>query len=305
VPCIRCNDGCLHRGLDSFRSVGCTVNPEVAQEGRFPVGRAAAARRVAVVGGGPAGLRAAVALHDRGHDVTLFEKNELGGLLGHAAGFEIKQDLADLVRHQVHEVTRRGIRVADEEATATSLAAAGFEQVVVATGAPQRSFSGPADPAAVVLRPEEIGTRRDEVRGKVVVIGGGFQGCETALRLQEIDGVDEVTIVERGDALATGDEVKYDVFAFPALLEQAKATVLLGTEATAITKGGVAVKGASDSEEIAADVVITALGRESASSALADELRAAGTDVVTIGSADRPGRVFDALHGAHFAARLI
>lgn len=318
VPCIRCNDGCLHRGLDSFRSVGCTVNPQVAEEGRFPLGRAEAGQRVAVVGGGPAGLRAAAALHDRGHDVTLYEKAELGGLLNHAAGFEVKRDLSDLVAHLVHEVTRRGIRVVAEEADAPALTAAGYERVVVATGAPQRSFGGPADPGASVLRPEQAGQYRDQLRGPVVVIGGGFQGCETALRLREIEGVDHVTIVERGDALATGDEVKYDVFAFPELLAQAGVTVLLGTEATAITKTGVTLaKSAgtknsgtrnngdpSGEDEIAADWVITALGRESAPHALADDLREAGVEVVTIGSADRPGRVYDALHSAYFAARL-
>lgn len=301
VPCIRCNDGCLHRGLDNFRSVGCSVNPEVAEEGRFPVGRAEAGKRVAVVGGGPAGLRAAAALHDRGHDVTLYEKGELGGLLNHAAGFTVKQDLADLVRHLVHEVTRRGIRVLREEAGAQSLAAAGYAQVVVATGAPQRSFAGESDPAAAVLRPEQVGEYRDKLSGTVVVIGGGFQGCETALRLREIDGVD-VTIVERGDAIVTGKEVKYDAFAFPSLLEKSGVTVRLGAEATAITKTGVTIAGG---DEIRADWVVTALGREAAPSALADGLRAAGVEVVTIGSADRPGRVYDALHSAHFAARLI
>lgn len=302
MPCIRCNDGCLHRGLDSFRSVGCSVNPQVAEEGRFPLGRAGTGQRIAVVGGGPAGLRAAAALHDRGHDVTLHEKGELGGLLTHADGFEVKQDLTDLVRHLVHEVTRRGVRVIREEADAASLTAAGYEKVVIATGAPQRSFGGDVDPAAAVLRPEQTGEYRDKLRGNVVVIGGGFQGCETALRLGEIDGVGNVTIVERGDALTTGDEVKYDVFAFPDLLARAGVTVEFNTEATAITRTGIST---ARGTEIAADWVITALGREAAPGTLAGELRAAGAEVTVIGSADRPGRIYDALHSAYFAARLI
>ena len=298
VPCIRCNDGCLHRGLDAGRSVGCTVNPQVAEEGRFELGKAAVAKRVAVAGGGPAGLRAAAALHDRGHAVTLYEKDELGGLLSHADGFTVKQDLASLARHLVHEVTRRGVTVVREQADAAALR--GFDTVVVATGAPQRPFGGPVDPAARVLRPEQIGGLRDKLSGHVVVIGGGFQGCESALRLREIDGV-TVTITERGSALLSGDEVKYDMFAMPGLLEKAGVDVRLGTEATAVTASGVAV----GEEELAADWVVIALGREPASTALADELRAAGTATVTVGSADRPGRVYDAIHGAYFAARLV
>lgn len=298
VPCIRCNDGCLHRGLDAGRSVGCTVNPQVAEEGRFEIGQAAIAKRVAVVGGGPAGLRAAAALHDRGHSVTLYEKDQPGGLLSHATGFTVKQDLADLARHLVHEVTRRDITVVREQANAATLR--GFDTVVVATGAPQRSFGGPVDPAAKVLRPEQIGDFRDKLAGHVVVIGGGFTGCESALRLREIDGV-SVTIVERGSELMSGDEVKYDKFAMPGLLAKASVDVRLSADATAVTAAGVTVGDA----EIAADWVVVAIGREPASDPLAGQLRAAGVETVTVGSADRPGRVYDALHSAYFAARLV
>lgn len=305
VPCIRCNDGCLHRGLDDFRSVGCTVNPQVAEEGRFPLQLAPVAKRIAVVGGGPAGLRAAAALHDRGHAVTLYEMDQLGGLLTHSAGFDVKQDLAALVRHLVHEVTRRGITVVPQQAGAADLSDAGYDCAVIATGAPQRAFHGEVDPSATVLRPEQVGAYRGKLHGRVVVIGGGFQGCETALRLSEIGDL-EVTVVERGQALATGDEVKYDALAFPALLEQAGVTTLLGAEAVAVTGTGVTVTTADgEEEEIAAESVVVALGREAAPGTLADELRAHGIEVVTIGSAVRPGRVFDALHSAYFAARLV
>lgn len=298
VPCIRCNDGCLHRGLDAGRSVGCTVNPQVAEEGRFEIGQAAIAKRVAVVGGGPAGLRAAAALCDRGHAVTLYERDQPGGLLSHAIGFTVKQDLADLARHLVHEVTRRDIPVVHEQADAATLR--GFDTVVVATGAPQRSFGGPVDPAAKVLRPEQIGDFRDKLSGHVVVIGGGFTGCESALRLREIDGV-SVTIVERGSELMSGDEVKYDKFAMPGLLAKADVDVRLSAEAVAVTAAGVTVGEA----EIAADWVVVAIGREPSSDPLAEQLRAAGVETVTVGSADRPGRVYDALHSAYFAARLV
>lgn len=151
VPCIRCNDGCLERGLDQKRSVGCTVNPQVAEEGRFPVGTAAESRRVAVVGGGPAGLRAAAALYDRGHRVVLYECAELGGMLNHARGSVVKQDITGLVEHLVHEGTRRDIEVRPEPAAAAALAQEGFATVVVATGAPQRAFPGPVAETARVL----------------------------------------------------------------------------------------------------------------------------------------------------------
>ncbi|MBM3677046.1 MAG: NADH oxidase, partial [Actinobacteria bacterium] len=78
-PCIRCNDGCLARTFMLFRSVRCTTNPELGREGELPIEPAAVRKRVAVVGGGPAGMEAARVLALRGHEVTLFERRRLGG----------------------------------------------------------------------------------------------------------------------------------------------------------------------------------------------------------------------------------
>lgn len=304
TPCIRCNDGCLERGLDQGRSVGCTVNPQLAEEGRLELGRAPVAKQVAVVGGGPAGLRAAAALADRGHQVILFERNRLGGMLVHAQGSKVKQDLADLMTHLCHEVQRRAITVVAEDVDVSRIVDRGFEAAVVATGAPQRPFPGPVADDARVVRPEEIPDQADRIEGTVVVVGGGFQGCETALRLTELPGVD-VMIAERQDSLLNGDEVKYDRFVLPERLAQAGVTVVPGTEVTAIAKGHVTVSADGQTRDMAADWTVVALGRQAPASSLPDELRAAGLEVATIGSAVRPGRVFDAIHDAYFHSRLI
>ncbi|GAA2357614.1 FAD-dependent oxidoreductase [Dactylosporangium salmoneum] len=305
VPCIRCNDGCLERGLDQKRSVGCTVNPQVAEEGRFPLGTAATPKRVAVAGGGPAGLRMAAALHDRGHEVVLFEPAELGGALLHARGSTVKQDLAGLLVHLVHEVRRRGIEVRRARAAAAALA--GFDSVVVATGAPQRAFTGPIAATDRLLGPGDVGPRREQISGHVVVVGGGFQGCETALRLAELPGV-TVTVLERGEALMRGPEVKYDVMVLPKRLREAGVELRTGREVVAIEPNGVLARPAGsgqDGELVRADWVVLALGREPAPVALQDELAETGVPFVTIGSAQAPGRVYDALHSAYFAARLL
>lgn len=301
VPCIRCNDGCLERGLDRGRSTGCSVNPHVNEEGRFEIGTAPVAKRVAVVGGGPAGLRAAAVLHERGHDVTLYEPGQLGGMLTHAIGSSVKQDLADLVTHLVHEVRRRDIPVVTEYADVPTLTNAGYDTVVVATGAPQRSFGGPLAAEAAVLRPEQISEHAAKISGNVVVIGAGFQGCDAALRLTEIPGV-SITVVERQDAVMTGDEVKYDRFILPPILAEKGVDVRLSTEASAIDARSVAL---ADGGSLDADWIVVAAGREPGDSSLQDGLRAAGVDTVVVGSADAPGRVFDALHTAFFAARLV
>ncbi|KAB2388206.1 oxidoreductase [Actinomadura montaniterrae] len=304
VPCIRCNDGCLVRGLEAKRSVGCTVNPTVVEEGRFPIGTAPAAKRVAVAGGGPAGLRAAAILHDRGHRVVLFEPRELGGDLNHAVGSTFKVDIAELRRHLVHEVERRGIEVRKAAADAAALAD-GFDEVVLATGAPKRPFPGPVSGTALVIGPNDVTAHADTLAGRsVAVVGGGFQGVETAMRVAELEGT-SVTVLERGDSLIRGDEVHYDAEELPKLLVKAGATVKLGHEATAIEDKGVRVRSDGIESLVEADAVIVALGREPSRSTLQTELDAAGIPARTIGSADRPGRVFDAIHAAFWTARLI
>ena len=81
TPCIRCNDGCMERTHWKYRSIRCTVNPNTGREGELTLSQTSAPKQIAVVGGGPAGLEAARVSALRGHQVTLFEKEELGGSL--------------------------------------------------------------------------------------------------------------------------------------------------------------------------------------------------------------------------------
>ncbi|MGW6172143.1 oxidoreductase [Arthrobacter sp. NPDC055138] len=303
VPCIRCNDGCLHRGINTGRSVGCSVNPNVSEEGRFPINPAPASRKIAVAGGGPAGLRSAALLHDRGHDVTLFEPNELGGLLAHSLGSDIKQDLAGLTRHLIHEVRRRGITVIHRAATARELIEGGYATVFLATGAPDREADFPIDSAVPVIRPQAA-TESAKLDGHVVVIGGGLQGSETALRLAARAGT-KVTVVERGPSLLGGDEVFTDIAVLPQRLALAGVDVLTSTEAVAVTHAGVRVQTEGGAARtLWADVVVLATGRRQQDHSLSEALKEAGIEVQIVGSAAVPGRVFDAIHSAYFAARL-
>jgi 2,4-dienoyl-CoA reductase-like NADH-dependent reductase (Old Yellow Enzyme family)/thioredoxin reductase len=305
VPCIRCNDGCLHRGVNTGRSVGCAVNPSVAEEGSYPILPAGERRTVAVVGGGPAGLRSAVVLHDRGHGVTLFEERELGGLLVHADGFRCKQDLAALRAHLVHEVSRRGIRVVVEHAGADALTAASFDTVVVATGSSERAPGFPVDAGVRLLRPADI--RPDtRARGHVVVVGGGFHGCDTALRLTELPAT-SVTLVERRDTLLDTNDVFSDVEALPGRLRDAGVRLRIGTAVTAVrAPGRVELAPVRSAASLEADAVVLALGREApVEHEIATSLARRGIAVVVVGSARREGRVMDALHDAFFTCRLL
>ena len=302
TPCIRCNDGCLHRGLNKGRSAGCSVNPSVTEEGRFPLTITKKKKSVAIVGGGPAGLHSASLLHDRGHSVTIFEPRELGGQLNLARGFDIKQDLYALNEHLVHEVSRRDIRVLPRKATVKEIQQGKFDTVVLATGARSREADFPIS-HPVTVHASDI-DHSNIPRGSVVVIGGGFLGCETALRISESTQA-TVTIVEEGPLLLSGEEVFTDIERLPLYLAEAEIDIQLGTRVTAVSEAGVHVDREGDYSLIPADTVVLALGREHGFTDLEYALRQEEVDTRVIGSAQRPGRVFDAMHSAFFTARLI
>ncbi|MEN3121289.1 MULTISPECIES: FAD-dependent oxidoreductase [Janibacter] len=280
-------------------SVGTAVFSPVLNEDRsFPLELTRRPREVAVVGGGVAGMRSAALLHDRGHRVTLFEPEGLGGVLRFTRHWESKVDLRALVDHLEHEVVRRGIPVVTQRAGVDELES--FETVVLATGAQDREAGPEVAPGVTTTTPASV--RPEDVGSSVVVVGGGFQGCECALRIaRELPGA-SVTLVEQGDALQQGDEVFTDLMALPRLLVEAGVDVRTGTRATVVTATGVELAAGST---LTADTVVLALGRRRADNPLRPVLEDRGQQVVVVGSADRPGRVFDAIHTAFFAGRQL
>jgi 2-enoate reductase len=182
TPCIRCNF--CHRKIVIQRAgaVECTVNPGLQRE---PLKRAAKAKKVIVVGAGPAGLEAALTAAERGHHVTLYEKEkELGGNVRLGCIPPFKQDLARLLTHYERRLAASSVDFRPgQEATAERVRKEGAEVVIVAVGA------GDFRPRIPGLTADAVVTARDFYRKKVlrgrssqraVVIGAGEVGCEIA-----------------------------------------------------------------------------------------------------------------------------
>lgn len=178
APCIACNQACLDHTFAGKIS-SCLVNPRACHETELTLDPVAKAKRLAVVGAGPAGLSAALALDQRGHEVTLFDKADaLGGQLNLARQVPGKEEFHGLVDWFTTMVAKSGIAVKlGTEATAEALA--GFDEVIVATGVRPRDPGIPGQGGANVL--SYIDVLKGTAAGpRVAVVGAGGIGFDVA-----------------------------------------------------------------------------------------------------------------------------
>lgn len=201
VPCIRCNKCHVSNASDYFRSI-CSVNPVLGLEDKVERMNPSVTtpKKVAVVGGGPAGMKAALVARQRGHEVTLFEATEaLGGALKHADGCSFKWPLKQFKDYLAAQLYKQGVAVhLNTKATGEMLE--GFDAVLVAVGAsPKKPLISGIDGENVMPAAEVFG-KETTLQGPVVIIGGGEIGVETGMHLAE-KGF-EVTVLEMLHRLA-------------------------------------------------------------------------------------------------------
>lgn len=302
IPCLRCLN-CTD-GDNLHRHFTCTVNPLTGHEVRLgfgdePVAPAAHPKRVLVVGGGPAGMLAAVTAAHRGHDVTLCEQEgTLGGTIRFAEADSLKLDLRRYLAYLRRQVEKSGVRlllntpVSDE-----LLARLQPEHILVAAGAEPVT---PGIPGIARARHAiEAYFHPETLRGsQVVIIGGGLVGLEAGMHLAN-SGYD-VTVLEAGTEVARDAGPVYKI-GMLWRAEQLGVRTVTGAKVLAVEDGG--VRYALDGAEtlLPADTVLYAVGMRSrlgVYEALADK----ASHVDLIGDCKAPGKLAGAIHGAYFAA---
>lgn len=296
-PCIRCNEGCLERTFFNYKAITCALNPVVSREGELKITPAPVKKKVAVVGAGAAGLEAARVLALRGHDVTLYEeKDKKGGLLHEAAAPEFKADIRPFMQYQITAIEKLGIPVVQKKATPADLE--GFDAVVCATGSLPiiPNLPGVDKPIAVDCLSAINGAK--PVGKRVVVVGGGLVGTETALDLAE--NGHSVTLVELLPRIMK-DVAVTDFLAYSERIAKTDMRILTDTRLEEVLDNGARISGPKGEEVVEADTVILALGLK-AEQGLYNELAAAGKEVYLAGDAVKAGKIFDAIHTAYRVA---
>jgi len=306
-PCLNCDDGCMGQFYFNHGNVHCTLNPYVGYEDLHQESNVTAAgtpRSIVVVGGGVAGMQTAIIARKRGHQVTLLEKSgALGGQLIIAGVPPHKEDLVQGNAWFAQEVYRLGIKVLlNTAATADLLAGLAPDAVVVATGSrpgvpPIPGIEKAHDSWSVL-----DGSVPMPEGKKVVVIGGGTVGSETAHMLLEKGN--EITILERLDELCVGHEIMHKSLLTEALNQDAH--VELQAQVVEVRDNAVVYKDASGSEKCAeSDVVIYSTGQRPNGAELYEELQARNIRVYKVGDSKQIGNIRSATRSAMDLAYML
>ncbi len=294
--------GCLNcfGAIGANGHIKCTVNPRCGREVEFSkVNCNGDGRTVAVIGGGPAGMEAALTLKERGFKPVLFEKgNALGGQLNLADKPVLKDKLGAYKNGLIARVENSGIEVKlGTEATAENIKAIDPVGIFLTTGGAPIIPSIPGINGKNVITAEEfLSGAKDVGKGSVVVIGGGNTGMEVAETLCYKGR--EVTLVEMLDQIGRGLYPSVLVDYITRVTKQGE-KICTGQKVLSVDEKGIVIKSTKDNTEsrVDADNVIVALGVRS-ENALLVPLKALGIPVLVAGDANVPGRIMEATFDA-------
>lgn len=307
IPCIRCNK-CNHPTPGQMWISTCSVNPEWGIENRLDrlVAPVAGKKKIAVVGGGPAGMEAALVAAKRGHSVTLYEMSDkLGGQLKAGCVPSFKWPLKDYVDYMRHQVEKSGIKVlCNTKATAEMLSPENYDSVIAAVGAQPIIPPIPGSDGKNVITAVDVYGNEDKLAKDVVIIGGGEIGAETGMHLAELGH--NVELIEMRDELAADAAHVHFYKIFIEYVNNTKGfNYTLEATCTGITENGVTYKDKDGvSHEIKAGSVVVAVGNK-AKAGEAAALFNLGEKVLMCGDCVKAGSLQKAIRSAYAVANQL
>ncbi len=310
IPCW----GCLHCLVQTFKSnrgIECSINPTVGIEAAAVLTKTDVPKNILVAGGGPAGLEAARIAAERGHHVTLIDRDsKLGGQLIPASIAPMKQEIVILTKHLVLQAKKAGVKIIlNEEVTAETVQRLQPDVVIDATG------GVPLVPNVAGLDNPNVVKAWDVLNGLVttgrnaVVIGGGQTGCEVADFLahpiQDMTPYGtNVTLLQRAPNIALQELSSFRSTLVQRMLKKG-VKIIAGAEALEFSDNAVRyVAGGEEHVITGVDTIVVGTGTKP-NLALSEALKARGVEVHMIGDVNGPRQVAEAVREAAELARRI
>ncbi len=288
-PCLACAEGCLG-GVKGGKGLGCVVNPLV-NTGLSEVVVAEISKKYAVVGGGLAGMEAAITLSERGHEVNLYEKDGLGGQFNLAFLPPNKESLEEIVQYFKNEIKERNINFINKEADIKDFDNNNYDGIIVATGAV------PAVPPIKGLKKyywtEFLDDEYLPKNKTVLVVGGGLIGLEVASKL--VEGNNKVIIVEMLNEIARGMEMIEKVITIKKL-QSKNVEIFTNNKVVEIVDSKVIIESKEERKELTnIDEIVIATGMKSY---IPFDYKG-NTPIYKIGDANKVGKAQEAIHDAY------
>jgi 2-enoate reductase len=306
-PCLSCHDGCLLR-IALGKPLSCAVNPAAGRESDYQLHYTSEAKNVMIVGGGVAGLEAARVAAFRGHKVTLYEKsNSLGGHLIELSLPDFKRDVERLLDWYKLELKSLNVNIKlNVEVMPDLIEKERMDVVIIATGSRHLVPDVPGIQRNMVATAADILIGRKKVGAKVVIVGGGLIGCETALWLAQQGK--KVSIVEKlADIMAGGLPVPHPKKTMLMdLLDFNKVTVITNHSLLEVKEdGAVLISVDFERKNVEADSVVITIGLETDNKELYNSLVSKIPNLYQIGDAREARNIMGAIWDAYEVARAI
>lgn len=331
VHCIACGQGCFD-SIFKLEHVKCMCNPKAGFEKEKKIEKTDEPKKVMVIGGGAAGMSAALAACEKGHDVCLYEKSsKLGGQLYLAATPPGREEFLELAADYSTQIELSDVKVVlNKEVDPFVLDEEKPDFVVLATGAEPITPPVKGVDLPHVVQAWDVLLGKAETGKEVVVIGGGAVGVETAMFLSEkgtlsaeaikflvvnqtetpekifelaTRGSKEVTIIEMMDKIGNGIG-RSTKWVMMQEMRRQNISARTGTKALEITDTHVKVQCGGETELIPADTVVLASGAKPVTS-LEEILKAKGIEYKIAGDASGIALAMDAVHGGFDLGRAI
>ena len=293
VTCVACNQGCMDN-LFEGAPITCVVNPLVGREGEIKFSPVERPKRVLIVGGGPAGMKAAQIAAMLGHQVILCEKGDrLGGQLNLASVAPGREELSKIVEYLSVQLKKLGVRVQmREKVTPSHVAKLKPDVVILATGAEPITPTIPGVDLPNVSQAWDVLARKAFTGKNVVVVGGGGVGCYTAHYLAA-EGK-KVTLIEMLDKTAKDVGVS-NRWIIRDNLHKSGVKTFTSTTVERISEKEVFATKNGERLTLATDSVVVALGSKPNKS-LARHLRETIPEIYEIGDCVEPRKALQAIH---------